>query len=345
MRSLGIDFDHALIQAPMAGAQDIELAIAVTAAGGLGSLPAAMLTPEQLDHSLLRFREEVRGPINVNFFCHTPPATDQRFSVSWLKTLQPYFDEYNIEASSISGGVERRPFSQEACDVLERYCPEVVSFHFGLPCVELVDRVHAMGSLIAATATTPEEAVWLQANGADWIIAQGLEAGGHRGHFLSADLGEQLGLDELLPAILKLVDLPVIAAGGIGDAQQVKTYLDAGASAVQIGTSFLLCDEATTSAVHRQALSPQSGDHTAVTNIFSGRPARGIINRAIRELGPMSPMAPPFPQAAAAITAVRQQAEAKGSGDFSPLWSGQNTRGCDTIPAAQMLRRLLSLTS
>ena len=345
MRSLGIDFEHALIQAPMAGAQNIELAIAVTAAGGLGSLPAAMLTSEQLNHSLLRFREEVSGPINVNFFCHTPPATDERFSASWLQALQPYFDEFKIEKSSISGGAERRPFSHEACDVLERFSPEVVSFHFGLPSAELIDRVHAMGSLIAATATTPEEAVWLEANGADWIIAQGLQAGGHRGHFLSADLSVQLGLNELLPAILKLVDLPVIAAGGIGDAEQVKKYLDVGASAVQIGTSFLLCDEATTSAVHRQALTPQSGDHTAITNVFSGRPARGIVNRAIRELGVMSSVAPPFPQAATAITAVRQQAEAKGDGDFSPLWSGQNTRGCDKIPAAKMLQRLMSVTN
>ncbi len=341
MRALGLEIKHPLIQAPMAGSQDTKLAIAVTAAGGLGSLPAAMLTPIQLDQSLSHFREAIDGPINVNFFCHTPASQDQRFSPPWVKSLQPYLDEFGIDLASIGSGVERRPFSEDACEVLERYRPEVVSFHFGLPSEKLMARVNAMGSLVAATATTVDEAIWLQEKGADWIIAQGTEAGGHRGHFLSDDLTEQLKLPVLLPAIVAAVEVPVIAAGGIGDASQVERYLQSGASAVQVGTSFLLCHEATTSAVHRQAIASHTADGTVITNVFSGRPARGIVNRAIRELGPLSPAAPQFPQAATVITALRQNAEARHLGDFSPLWSGQNTDGCATVAAADIVQKLM----
>jgi len=339
--ALGLQLSHALIQAPMAGVQGVELAAAVTAAGGLGSLPAAMLSTDQLDAALTAFRAKVDGPVNVNFFCHQPPATDERFAPAWISQLQPYFDEFSIDAASIGAGVERRPFSAEACEVLERHNPAVVSFHFGLPSPALVDRVHAMGSVIAATATTIDEALWLEAHGADWVIAQGIEAGGHRGNFLSHDMAQQLDLSALLEGIVAAVDLPVIAAGGIADAADVRRLLAAGASAVQVGTAFLLCDEATTSDVHRQALSAEGDKATAITNIFSGRPARGIVNRAIRELGPISRIAPAFPQAATAITALRQQAEAQGSGDFSPLWCGTNTRGCDSISAAAMIAKLM----
>ncbi len=341
MRPLGLELDYPLIQSPMAGVQDVELAVAVTAAGGLGSLPAAMLSNVQLDQSLSQFRQRLKGPINVNFFCHRSPKEDQRFSPAWLSALQPFFDEFGIDSTSIAGGAERRPFSDEACEVLEHYRPEVVSFHFGLPRAELVNRVHGMGSLIAVTATTVEEALWLQAHGADLIIAQGLEAGGHRGHFLSSGLTHQLPMEELLHQCLGAIDLPVIAAGGIGDSEQIKRCLDIGASAVQVGTIFLLCDEATTSDVHRRALTAEAGEKTCMTNVFSGRPARGIVNRAIQALGPMSAAAPAFPQAAAAITALRQKCEAQGSGDFSPLWSGQNTRGCDAVAASEIVQRLM----
>lgn len=339
INALGLQ--HALIQAPMAGVQGVELAAAVTAAGGLGSLPAAMLSTDRLDSALTEFRAKVDGPVNVNFFCHQSPATDERFAPAWITQLQPYFDEFAIDASAIGAGVERRPFSVEACEVLERHNPAVVSFHFGLPSSELVDRVHAMGSVIAATATTVDEALWLEAHGADWIIAQGVEAGGHRGHFLSHDMTQQLELAPLLEGIVAAVNLPVIAAGGIANAADVKRLLAAGASAVQVGTAFLLCDEATTSAVHRQALSGESDKVTAITNVFSGRPARGIVNRAIRELGPISSAAPAFPQAATAITALRQQAEARGSGDFSPLWCGAKSSGCEAISAAALMAKLM----
>lgn len=342
MSILGLPLSQALIQAPMAGVQGVELAAAVTAAGGLGSLPAAMLSSDQLELALRQLREKVDGPINVNFFCHQPAATDQRFSSAWLKQLQPFFDEYDINPASIGAGAERRPFSVEACDVLERYQPEVVSFHFGLPSRDLVDRVHAMGSLIAATATTVEEALWLEDNGADWVIAQGIEAGGHRGNFLSHELAQQSSLAMLLEEIVSAIQLPVIAAGGIGSAADIKKLMAAGASAVQVGTAFLLCNEATTSEVHRRALAVAGDKSTTLTNVFSGRPARGIVNRAIRELGPISSVAPTFPQAATAITALRQQAEAAGSGDFSPLWCGINTEACAAVDAAAIVEKLMN---
>ncbi len=341
MIALGLQLSQPLIQAPMAGVQGVELAVAVTAAGGLGSLPAAMLSDEQLDLALSQFRKETDGPINVNFFCHQPAAIDQRFSPAWIEQLQPFFEEYEINPASIGAGAERRPFSAEACTVLERYKPEVVSFHFGLPSPELVDRVHAMGSLIAASATTVDEAIWLEAKGADWVIAQGIEAGGHRGNFLSDDLTLQQGLMPLLEGIVAAIKRPVIAAGGIASAGQIKQLLSAGASAVQVGTAFLLCREATTSAVHRQALLAEGDKTTAITNVFSGRPARGLVNRAIRQLGPISSVAPVFPQAATAITALRQRAEAAGSGDFSPLWCGVNADACEAVDAATMVKKLM----
>lgn len=342
MSILGLSLSQALIQAPMAGVQGVELAAAVTAAGGLGSLPAAMLSSDQLESALRQFREKVDGPINVNFFCHQPAVTDQRFSPAWLKQLQPFFDEYDINPASIGAGAERRPFSVEACEVLERYQPEVVSFHFGLPSRDLVDRVHTMGSLIAATATTVDEALWLEDNGADWVIAQGIEAGGHRGNFLSHELAQQSSLATLLEGIASAIKLPVIAAGGIGSAADIKKLMAAGASAVQVGTAFLLCHEATTSEVHRRALLATGDKATTLTNVFSGRPARGIVNRAIRELGPISSVAPTFPQAATAITALRQQAEAAGSGDFSPLWCGINTEACEAVDAATVVAKLMN---
>ena len=341
MDALGISLSYPLIQAPMAGVQDERLAAAVSNAGGLGSLPAAMLSCDQLDTRLKRFRELSNGPLNVNFFCHQTPDSNECFSSAWMGALRPYFEELGVDHEKIAAGAERRPFNNEACEVLEANPPEVVSFHFGLPDTDLLQRVKKLGTKVISTATTIAEAVWLQNHGADGIIAQGLEAGGHRGHFLQQSLVGQLTLSELLPALIEAVDIPVIAAGGIVRAGTVQECLQEGASAVQVGTAFLLCDEATTSKVHRQAL-VKTEMETAITNVFSGRPARGIVNRAIRELGPMSEIAPPFPQAAVAITALRQKAESMASGDFSPLWSGEHREGCDAVAAEEIVRRLMA---
>lgn len=338
---LGIELP--IIQAPMAGAQAAAMAIGVCNAGGLGSLPCAMLTPDGIRKELALIRAGTSKPFNVNFFCHRQPALDAAREAQWREILAPYYHEYGIDPDSIATGPGRLPFSDEAADVLEESPPAVVSFHFGLPPKALLARVKAWGCMILSSATTVEEALWLEANGVNGIIAQGLEAGGHRGMFLSADLTTQVGTMALLPQIVRAVKLPVIAAGGIADAQGVNAALSLGAAAVQVGTAYLLCPEATLSELHRAALKHPGARHTALTNLFTGRPARGIVNRLMRELDCLHAEAPAFPLATGAMAPLRAKAEAAGSSDFSPLWSGQNTSGCREVPAAQVTRTLAEL--
>jgi len=329
----------------MAGVQASALAVAVAHAGGLGSLPAALLSPASLKSELAAIRAQTREPCNVNFFCHSPPTPSEERETAWRAALAPYYTEYDIDPASIAAGPGRNPFSAEAVALVEEFKPAVVSFHFGLPPPELVSRVKANGAKIISSATTVEEALWLEARGADAIIAQGLEAGGHRGHFLSDDLTVQVGTFALLPQIVRAVRVPVIAAGAITDRKTVQAALALGASAVQLGTTYLLCPEATTSAVHRAALKSPEARHTALTNLFSGRPARGIVNRLMRELSPLSNKPPAFPLATTAIQPLRTKAEAQGRGDFSALWSGQNATGCREIPAGDLTRALAGVGS
>jgi nitronate monooxygenase len=329
-----------IIQAPMAGVQDSALAVAVSTAGGLGSLPCAMLTPDMISTELAAIRRRTDKPFNVNFFCHAQPTADPDREAAWRTALAPYYRELGIDPASVPTGPGRVPFDSEAAEVLARFKPAVVSFHFGLPSAELVARVRAWGATILSTATTVAEARWLEGRGVDAIVAQGLEAGGHRGMFLSNDLTTQVGTFALVRQIVQSVRLPVIAAGGIADAAGVAAAIALGAAGVQVGTAYLLCTEATTSAVHRAALRNDGAHHTAVTNVFTGRPARGIVNRFIRELGPISAIAPAFPLAAPAVAPLRARAEGQGSGDFSPLWAGQNPTGCKEVPAADLTRAL-----
>jgi nitronate monooxygenase len=329
-----------LIQAPMAGVQGSTVAIAVCNAGGLGSLPCAMLTVDAMRKELAATRAGTTRPYNVNFFCHTPPAPSAEREAAWRKLLAPYFDEYGIDANSIPPGLGRAPFSSEWADALEEFQPRVISFHFGLPPTQLLARVKRWGSVILASATTVDEARWLEENGVDAVIAQGVEAGGHRGTFLSDDLSTQVGTFSLVPQIVRAVKVPVIAAGGIADADGVAGAMALGAAGVQIGTAYLLCPESTTSAVHRAVLKSAAARQTALTNLFSGRPARGIVNRLMSELGPINGLAPAFPLATSALAPLRAKAEAEGKGDFSPLWAGQNVTGCKEIPAAELTRAL-----
>jgi nitronate monooxygenase len=330
-----------LIQAPMAGVQDHRLAVAVCNAGGLGSLPAAMLSLDGLKAELTQLSAKTDKPYNVNFFCHTPSVVDDAREQRWRATLKPYYDELGVDVNTIPTGPGRAPFTNEAADVLEALKPAVVSFHFGLPAADLLAQVRSWGSKIISSATTVEEALWLEAQGVDAVIAQGLEAGGHRGHFLDHDLTRQTGTFALLPQIVQAVKIPVIAAGGIADAAGVAAAFALGASAVQVGTAYMLCDEATTSTLHRAALKSAAAQHTALTNLFTGRPARGIVNRIMRELGSLSDKSPAFPLATGAIAPLRAKAESLGSGDFSPLWSGQNATGCREISAAEMTLALM----
>ncbi|MGH9386205.1 MAG: NAD(P)H-dependent flavin oxidoreductase [Vicinamibacterales bacterium] len=337
---LGVELP--IIQAPMAGVQGSALAIAVSNAGGLGSLPCAVLSPDAIRSELETIRAHAGQPFNVNFFAHTPPVPDPEREAAWRSALAPHYREFGIDAAEVPAGSLRASFDDEAAELLAEFTPPVVSFHFGLPSTLLLARVKSWGAKILSSATTVAEARWLELRGVDAIIAQGLEAGGHRGSFLSEDISLHSGTFALLPQIVRAVGVPVIAAGGIADAKGVAAALAMGASGVQIGTTYLLCPEATASAVHRAALKSDAARHTALTNVFTGRPARSIVNRAIRELGPMSPAAPAFPLAASAMAPLRAHAEREGSGDYSPLWCGQNASGCKDIPAGQLTRELAS---
>lgn len=341
-RNLGLGLSLPLIQAPMAGVQDHRLAVAVSRAGGLGSLPAAMLGPDALRAELAALAAHPGLAFNINFFCHRPPAADAAGQARWLDLLAGYYAALGVDPAGIPSGPARLPFDEATADLLESQAwrPAVVSFHFGLPSPALVDRVKQLGAHVFSSATTVDEALWLQDHGADAVIAQGIEAGGHRGHFLSDDLGLQGPTLDLVDALAGRLALPLIAAGGIATAADVAAVLNRGAAAAQIGTAFLLCPEARTTPLHRAALKAATGEETAITNLFTGRPARGIVNRLIRELGPIQAAAPAFPLAANAIGPLRTAAEARGSSDFTPLWSGTRPSGCRELPAGDLARQL-----
>jgi nitronate monooxygenase len=332
-----------LLQAPMAGVSDVRLAIAVARAGGLGSLPCAMLNLAQVRESVATFRAAASGPLNLNFFCHAPPSPNPGVEAAWQRTLAPYYEELGAEPAA--GGTEptaanRAPFDEETCALVEALRPEVVSFHFGLPAAPLLERVRATGAAVIGSATTVAEALWLEQHGCDAVIAQGLEAGGHRGMFLADDIATQVGMMALLPQVATAVRVPVIAAGGIMDARGIEAAFALGAAAVQPGTAFLRCPECATSPVHRRALAAARDDATVLTNIFTGRPARGLVNRFVRELGAMRTDVPAFPRAAPAFAPLRALAESRGSGEFSPLWAGQGAPLAREIDAATLTGEL-----
>ncbi len=325
-----------VIQSPMAGVQDGKLASAVTAAGGLGSVPAAMLSISKLEQALEQAVDQ--GPLNVNFFCHTPPVQDATRLQRLWELLTPYYEEFGLAVPEPQSG-GRSPFAEDHAELIEHYRPTVVSFHFGLPAQPLLDRVRASGALVVSSATTVAEARFLEQQGVDIVIAQGVEAGGHRGMFLTTDPASQLGTFALLPQVVAAVDVPVVAAGGVADAQAVRAAFTLGASGVQAGTSFLCCDEADTSALHRAALRDADRE-TVLTNLLSGRPARGLRQRLINELGPLREDLPAFPLVATPLGPLRAAAEQQGDAGFSSLWSGQNRAGLIDGPASDVVAAL-----
>ncbi len=332
--------EHPLIQAPMAGAQNHLLAAAVCGAGGLGSIPAGMLDAQALERELSAIEALTDRPYNVNFFCHQTPTADPAHIAAWHHLLAPYFAEFGIDPAQIPSGATRQPFDAAMAAVLEQHRPALVSFHFGLPTPELLKHARASGAKIAASATTLEEGLWLQEHGVDAVIAQGLEAGGHRGIFLGEELTTQLGTFALLPQLVEALHVPVIAAGGIADARGVAAAQSLGAAGVQVGTAYLLCPESLTNPLHRTALKSERARHTALTTLFTGRPARSIVNRIMRELGPLPHGVPAFPLAGNAISALRAKTESLDLDHCTPLWAGQNASGCREVPAAELTRAL-----
>ncbi|HEU4727170.1 MAG TPA: nitronate monooxygenase [Kofleriaceae bacterium] len=335
--------DVPILQAPMAGPCFADMAIAVAEAGGLGSLPTATMSTEQVRAELQKFRQHTARPINVNFFCHSTPVADPAREAAWRARLEPYYRELGVDPGAPIPSASRAPFNDALCRIVEEHRPEIVSFHFGLPEPALLARVRQAGARIVSSATTVDEARWLEDRGCDAIIAQGAEAGGHRGIFLGDPLGDlatQAGTMALVPQVVDAVKVPVIAAGGIADARGIVAAFALGAAAAQLGTAYLFCPEARVSAPHRAALRQAKDNATAITNVFTGRPARGIVNRAMRELGPMAPDAPEFPLAGGALAPLKARAEAHGSGDFGSLWSGQTARLGRELPAGELTRAL-----
>ena len=329
-----------MVQAPMAGAMDAALAIAACAGGALGSLPCAMLSAEQVRAEVARIRLGVSTPFNLNFFCHLPAPADPEREARWRARLAPYYRGYGLDTQATSPAASRTPFDAGMLALLGELRPRVVSFHFGLPDAPLLAGVKALGCVVLSSATTVREARWLEAHGVDVIIAQGAEAGGHRGMFLTGAVAGQPGLFALLPQVVDAVRVPVIAAGGIADGRGIAAAFALGAAGVQLGTAYLRCPEATIAAPHRAALAAASDESTVITNVITGRPARGLVNRVIRELGPLAPDAPAFPTAAGPLAPLRAAAERAGSGDFSPLWAGQAAALGRALPAAELTRAL-----
>jgi nitronate monooxygenase len=325
-----------ILQAPMAGSSGPELAIAICEAGGLGSLPCAMLADGKIRADFGIVRQRTSRPLSLNFMCHVQPVAEADREAAWRKRLAPYYSEFGIDADAIPSGPAPITFNESGCAIVEELSPKVVSFHFGLPEQYLLERVKATGAKVIASATTVEEARWLEARGCDAIIAQGAEAGGHRGLFLGSDVLSQPGTFPLVPQVADAVSVPVIAAGGIADGRGIAAAFMLGASAVQIGTAYLRCPESLASAVHKSALAHARDDGTTFTNVFTGRPARAIVNRFMREMGPVGASIPDFPLATPAVMPLGAKAEASGSGDFSPLWAGQSAALGKPLPAREL---------
>jgi nitronate monooxygenase len=329
-----------IVLAPMAGAMDAELVIAAAQGGALGSLPCAMLSAEKAREQISIIRQRVSAPVNMNFFCHKAVDADPRHEATWQERLTPYYRELGLDPSAPINAANRAPFDAAFCEVVEELKPEIVSFHFGLPDQALLGRVKAAGCIVMSSATIVKEAIWLEENGADVIIAQGAEAGGHRGMFLTDNIAEQPGTFALVPQMVDAVRVPVIAAGGIADGRGIAAAFALGASGVQIGSAYLRCPESKLSAPARIALAQAWDDSTVITNVMTGRPARGVINRVMREVGPISPDAPAFPHAATGLAPLKAAAEKQGKVDFTSLWAGQAVRMGRDMPAAELTRAL-----
>ena len=334
--------EHPIVLAPMAGVADAALAIEVCEAGGLGSLPVATFNEQQAREQFAKIRAATKKPVNLNFFCHKPPVPSNAREHAWRERLKPYYEELGIDPAAPIPSSNRTPFDAKLCAMVEELKPEVVSFHFGLPELALLQRVKGAGCVVISSATTVEEARWLEKNGCEAIIAQGFEAGGHRGMFLTESIATQVGTFALVPQIVDAVKVPVIAAGAITDVRGIVAAFALGASAVQIGTAYLHCPESKVTPPHRTALKTAQDDSTAVTNLMTGRPARGFINRVMREIGPINPVAPEFPLAGGALAPLNAKAQSQGSGDFATMWAGQSAALGREMPARALTEKLIS---
>lgn len=335
---LGIDLP--IIQAPMAGVSTAALAAAVSNAGGLGSLGLGSSSVEQAREQIRLLKTATDKPFNVNFFCHQPAQVDHQQEQQWLERLRPYFSEFSVEPPQhIAADYESFLLQPAMLEMLLEERPPVVSFHFGLPEQGVIDALKQAGIRLLGCATQLAEAQAIEAAGLDAIIAQGYEAGGHRGVF-NPETDLQLGLLALLAQLTKHCSLPLIAAGGIMNGQAIATVQRMGASAAQLGTAFVACPESSANAAYRAVLCSEQAARTGVTQVISGRPARGIINRMHTEIAQYSEELPAYPIAYSAAKALYAAAQRHNNNGFAPFWAGQAASLIRVMPAAELVATL-----
>ena len=330
-----------IIQAPMVGTSTPQLAAAVSNAGGLGSLGLGGSTVAQARQLIQATRELTTKPVNYNFFCHQPEQPAAAREQRWLQRLAPYFAEFAASVPThISAGYQSFVGHQAMLEMLLDERPEVVSFHFGLPSQAFIDALKQQGTQLLATATCVAEAQLIERAGIDFIVAQGFEAGGHRGVF-EPTKDQRLGTFALVQRLAEVTQLPLIAAGGVMNAQGIRAALQLGAVAVQMGTAFVLCPESSASAAYRAALTNAAEVPTEVSALISGRPARGLVNRWHTEIALQDAAdLPDYPIAYSAAKALQAAASAAGNQEFSPFWAGQAASLAQTLPAAELLQQI-----
>ncbi len=338
-----LGLDRPIIQAPMAGASTPELAAAVSNAGGLGSLGLGTVSAQDAGQQMRAFGELGGQALNANFFCHEHPVDVDMTGREMRTRLQRWYFEAGLGEVPLPS-TPYDTFGPEHVEQIRTHRPAVVSFHFGLPADELLAAVRETGCLILSSATTVAEARWLAERGVDAIITQGIEAGGHRGSFLDVDIAEQPGLFALIPQVVSAVDVPVIAAGGIADGRTIAAALVLGASAVQIGTAFLRCPEATVHPRHRDALANATDNGTRLTNLFSGKPARGLVNRYMDTYRDAEDLVAPYPAQLSIYRPLAQHSSDDEIADVLPLWSGQSASLAREMPAAELVGTLVQET-
>lgn len=338
-----LNIQHPIVQAPMAGVSTPALAAAVSEAGGLGSIAIGASDHAGARQMIEATRALTSRPFNVNVFCHRPAVADPAREAAWLAHLRPWFDAFGAQPPDrikeiYKSFLDDRPM----LEMLLQERPAVVSFHFGLPPADWVAALRDVGAVTFACVTSPAEAVLAETSGVDVLVAQGIEAGGHRGMFDPQAPDPCLSTLALLASLRERTGRPLVAAGGIMDGQGIARVLQAGAAAVQMGTAFVLCPESAANAAYREALSGPRAAHTALTAAISGRPARGLVNRMHTEVArPGAPALPDYPMAYDASKALNAAAMACGNHDFAVQWAGEGAPRARAMGAAELVRTLV----
>ncbi len=339
-----LEIEHPILQAPMGGESTPAMAIAVCNAGGLGGLGCSFMSGEELIGNINTIRAGTNRSFNLNFFAHSEPQINAEINTQTQAKVAPFYQQLGLDTVPTQGYAPCDTFNESKLKILLDHPPKVVSFHFGIPSLDQVKALQGVGSVILCTATTVAEARWLVDAGVDAVIAQGYEAGGHRGTFdvFFEDYG--VGSMALIPQIVDAVDIPVIAAGGIADGRGIAAALVLGASGVQMGSAFLSCPEANVSDDYRKKLKMARDDDTRLTRAFSGRPARARNNRYIEAMAEERMQLPDFPTMYG-FSGPLQQADSEHAGnDFDFTLYGQATALNRQLPAAELVERLVEET-